>query len=202
MGGDPLRNQNLYCTYHRDKGHTTEQCRILNNHLEQLVRSGHLKEFVLESRGGETGQITRPRGNLLPPPLGVIEVIHATSMGTSVTRRKGVLTVVPAKSHREEQPPGKRMKYAWEPIAFNDEDLEGTTQPHDDALVVTAQINGFIVKRVLVDQGSGVELMCPDLFKGLGLKNEDLFKYNTPLVGFDGQMVVPEGLFKGTGSKE
>ena len=25
MGGDPSwRNQNLYCTYHRDKGHTTE----------------------------------------------------------------------------------------------------------------------------------------------------------------------------------
>ena len=25
MGGDPsTRNQNLYCTYHRDKGHTTK----------------------------------------------------------------------------------------------------------------------------------------------------------------------------------
>ncbi|XP_023877205.1 uncharacterized protein LOC136070219 [Quercus suber] len=27
MGGDPsIRNQNLYCTYHKDRGHTTEQC--------------------------------------------------------------------------------------------------------------------------------------------------------------------------------
>ena len=27
MRGDPSRrNQSLYCTYHRDKGHTTEQC--------------------------------------------------------------------------------------------------------------------------------------------------------------------------------
>ena len=32
-----------------------------------------------------------------------------------------------------------------------------------------------------------------DLFKGLGLKAEDLSKYDTPLVGFDGQMVIPEG---------
>ena len=71
--------------------------------------------------------------------------------------------------------------------------MEGITQPYDDALVVTAGINGFIVKRVLVDQESGAELMYPDLFKGLGLKMEDLSKYNTPLVGFNGQMVVLEG---------
>ena len=125
--------------------------------------------------------------------LGVIEVIHAASKGTLVTRRKGVLTVVLANNCREEQPPGKRVKYAREPIAFDDEDLERTTQPHDDALVVSARINGFIVKRVLVDQGSGAEVMYPDLFKGLGLKNEDLSKYDTPLVGFYGRMVVSEG---------
>ena len=59
--------------------------------------------------------------------------------------------------------------------------------------MVTAQINDFIVKRVLVDQGSGVEVMYPDLFNGLDLKNEDLSKYDTPLVGFDGRMVIPKG---------
>ena len=35
--------------------------------------------------------------------------------------------------------------------------------------------------------------MYPDLFKGIGLKNEDLSKYDTPLVGFDGRMVILEG---------
>ena len=59
--------------------------------------------------------------------------------------------------------------------------------------MVTAQTNDFIVKRVLVDQGSGVEVMYPDLFNGLDLKNEDLPKYDTPLVGFDGRMVIPKG---------
>ena len=43
------------------------------------------------------------------------------------------------------------MKIGREPIAFYDDDLEGTIQPHDDALVVTARINSFIVKRVMVD---------------------------------------------------
>lgn len=58
------------------------------------MRLGHFKEFVLEFRGGETKQTARPRGNSFPPPLGVIEVIHAASMGTFVTQRKRVLTMV------------------------------------------------------------------------------------------------------------
>lgn len=57
----------------------------------------------------------------------------------------------------------------------------------------TARINGFIVKRVLVDQGSGAEVMYPNLFNGLRLKMEDLSKYNTRLVGFDDKMVILEG---------
>ena len=35
--------------------------------------------------------------------------------------------------------------------------------------------------------------MYSDLFKGLGLKNEDLSKYDMPLMGFDGRMVIPKG---------
>ena len=35
--------------------------------------------------------------------------------------------------------------------------------------------------------------MYLDLFKGLKLKKEDLSKYGTPLVRFDGQVVIPEG---------
>ena len=35
--------------------------------------------------------------------------------------------------------------------------------------------------------------MYPDLFRGLRLKNKDLSKYDRPLVGFDGQVVIPEG---------
>ena len=35
--------------------------------------------------------------------------------------------------------------------------------------------------------------MYLDLYKGLGLKAENLSKYNTPLVGFNGRMAVLEG---------
>ena len=125
MGGDPSRkNQNLYCTYHRDKGHTTEQCQVLKDHLGQLVKARYLKEFVVDSRNRGTGQSAQQRGNSLSPLLGVVEVIHATPRGTTVVRRRGVLIIAPVGNCSSEQPPEKKMKIGWEPIAFNDDDLE------------------------------------------------------------------------------
>ena len=35
--------------------------------------------------------------------------------------------------------------------------------------------------------------MYPDLYKGLGLKTENLMTYSSPLVSFEGKMVVPKG---------
>lgn len=45
----------------------------------------------------------------------------------------------------------------------------------------------------MIDQGSRIEIMDPNLYKSLGLKLEDLTKYDIPLVGFDGKVVVPKG---------
>ena len=38
--------------------------------------------------------------------------------------------------------------------------------------------------------------MYPDLYKRLGLKPEDLSKYDTLLVGFDGKVMVSKGQIK------
>ncbi|XP_065618456.1 uncharacterized protein LOC136062816 [Quercus suber] len=68
-----------------------------------------------------------------------------------------------------------------------------TLQLHDNALVVTLRIEGYDVKRVLVDQGSSTEIMYPDLFKRLRLKPKELACYNSPLIGFDGKIVFSKG---------
>ena len=79
MAGDPVnRNQNLYCYYHQDHGHTTENCRNLWDHLEQLVWEGKLKHLLHHSsdRGGQASSAFQ--GNAAPkPPLGTINVIFA-----------------------------------------------------------------------------------------------------------------------------
>ena len=47
------------------------------------------------------------------------------------------------------------------------------------------------MKRVMVDDGSGVE--NPDLYKGLKLGPEDLTPYISPLMSFDGKIAMPKG---------
>ncbi|XP_050254821.1 uncharacterized protein LOC126700655 [Quercus robur] len=49
---------------------------------------------------------------------------------------------------------------------------------------------------VLVDQGSAVEVMYLDLYKGLNLKLEDLSPYDSPLVSFEGKTVTPKGMIR------
>ena len=77
------RNQNLYCHYHQDHGYTTEDCRKLWDHLEQLVREGKLKHFLHHSSGQGDQSSLAFQGNAAPkPPLGTINVIFATPRRT------------------------------------------------------------------------------------------------------------------------
>ena len=48
MSGDiTRRNQSLYCSYHQDHRHTTEDCRTLKDHLRQLEKASYLAEFLV-----------------------------------------------------------------------------------------------------------------------------------------------------------
>ena len=48
----------------------------------------------------------------------------------------------------------------------------------------------------MVDQGNGAKIMYPDLYNGLNLRPEDLTAYDSPLVSFNGKVVIPRGQIK------
>ena len=52
------------------------------------------------------------------------------------------------------------------------------------------------MKRVMVDGGNAVEIMYLGLYKGLKLKPEDLMSYDSPLMSFDGKLVIPKGMIR------
>ena len=104
------------------------------------------------------------------------------------------MTQLPAE---ESQPEPKKARRNSHPIlSFSKEDKVETTQPHDDALLITLRIGGYNVKRVMVDGGNVAEIMYPDLYKGLKLKPEDLLPYGSPLMSFDGKLVIPKGMIR------
>ena len=78
-------------------------------------------------------------------------------------------------------------------LSFSNKDKVRTIQPYDDTLMITLRIGRYDVKRVMVDQGSGVEIMYLDLYKRLNLKPENLIAYDSPLVSFNGKVVISKG---------
>ncbi|XP_030936109.1 uncharacterized protein LOC115961236 [Quercus lobata] len=193
MAKDPMkRNQNLYCQYYQEPGHTIEDCRNLKNHLDQLVQEGKLSHLLYHSSGRQEQTNVKTWRDTLRLPIGTINVILAVPGRTSsYPSRVMSVAQLPTKSDDRESKKAKRM--ASPILGFSDEDKVGTIEPHDDALVITLRIGGYDVKRVLVDQGSAMEVMYPDLYKELNLKPENLMAYDFPLVSFEGKTVTPRG---------
>ena len=194
MVGDPRkRNQSLYCHYHQEQGHTTEDCRNLWDHLDQLIREEKLKSLLHHSSGQGNQMCSDSLKNASSrPPLGTINVIFATPRRTGSYPSK-VMSMARL-SADEDSSERKRARILTQPtLGFSDEDKTRTIQPHNDALVIILRIGGYGVRRMLVDQGSAVEIMYPDLYKGLNLKPEDLTTYKSPPVSFEGKIVIPKG---------
>ena len=104
--------------------------------------------------------------------MGTINVIFA-ALGRTSSHPSRVMSV--ARLFTEDSnSESKRARVEIRPVlSFSNEDKIGTIQPHDDALVVTLRIGRYDLKRVLVDQGNGAEIMYPNLNNGLSLEPGD-----------------------------
>ena len=121
--------------------------------------------------------------------MGTINVIFAMP-GRTGSHPTRVMSIARSPAEDPNSEPKKARLEIRPSLSFSDEDKIGTIQPHDDALVVTLRIGGYDVKKVMVDQGSCVEVMYPNLYRRLNLKLEDLTAYDLPLVSFDGKLIT------------
>jgi len=161
--------------------------------LDQLVREGKLKQLLHHSSGRLSQAGPELRGDASSRlPFGIINVIFAAP-GRTESCPSRVMLVSRSPAEESSSMPKRAKMGASLVLGFSDEDKVGTIQPHDDALVVTLRIGGYDVKRVMIDQGSAADIIYPDLYRGLNLKPENLTAYNSPLVSFEGKMVVPKG---------
>ena len=79
-------------------------------------------------------------------------------------------------------------------MSFLEEDARWVKQPHDDSLVIMLMIEGFNTKRVLVDNGSSIDIIYLSTFQQLKVDPKRLFPFESPLISFSGDKVYPWGI--------
>ena len=77
---------------------------------------------------------------------------------------------------------------------FSEEDARGVKQPHDNPLVIMVMIEGFNTRRVLVDNGSSVDIIYLSAIQQLKVDQKRLRPFDSPLVSFSGDKVYPKGI--------
>ena len=74
-----------------------------------------------------------------------------------------------------------------------DENAKRVHHPHNNAIVFTLLIADYTTRRVLMDNGSSVNILCYPTFQQIRLGRDQLRPVNSPLVGFRGMKVQPVG---------
>ena len=90
-------------------------------------------------------------------------------------------------------PPFKQQRTDRD-MSFNEMDAKGVKQPHNDPLVIMLNREGFNTKRILMDNGSSVDIIYLSAFQQLKLDPRRLRSFDSPLVSFSEDMVYPRGI--------
>jgi hypothetical protein len=61
-------------------------------------------------------------------------------------------------------------------------------------LVIAANLNGYEVHLIFIDQGSSADIMFWSLFDKMGLGSKDLIPHKGSLIGFTGDTIIPKDM--------
>jgi hypothetical protein len=78
-------------------------------------------------------------------------------------------------------------------ITYTEADIKLASFPHTNAMVIIAHIDRWDVTRVLVDNGSQVEILFLSTFEQMGFGRKQLKDVLKPLYGFGGRKIEPIG---------
>jgi hypothetical protein len=95
--------------------------------------------------------------------------------------------------HVRVQGPFIGTKWSHIPITFSQEDLQLKDYPHNDAMVISCVIKGFLVHNVLVDTSSAADIIFAKAFKQMQELEDKIHDSTHPLCGFGGWQIVALG---------
>ncbi|KAJ9566095.1 hypothetical protein OSB04_002061 [Centaurea solstitialis] len=173
------KDQNRWCDFHDDHGHTTDECISLKKEISYLKSKGHLKGLIPEEQGRPASPVHT-------------KVVNCITGGSEVCG----LTYSAAKRHVRDGPdehpiPGEaRSKTEKEldamAITFDQDDTQGVHHKHHDALVIQLTVGNCSTKRILIDGGSSANVIFADTLKVMGIERSEIVRRSTTLIGFNG----------------
>ncbi|KAJ9536185.1 hypothetical protein OSB04_un000645 [Centaurea solstitialis] len=178
------KDQNKWCDFHEDHGHTTDEC-------ISLKKERHLKGVIPNEQGR-------------PASPAHTKVINCITGGSEVCG----LTYSAAKRHAREGPdehpiPDEVKSKAEKEldamiIAFDQDDTQGVHHEHHDALVILLTIKNCLTKRILIDGGSSANVIFTDTLKVIGIERSEIVRRSFTLIGFNrdsmntlGEIILP-----------
>jgi hypothetical protein len=91
------------------------------------------------------------------------------------------------------QGPYIKSKWSHVPTTFSQEDLQLKDYPHNDAMVISCVIKGFLAHNVLVDTCSATDIIFAKAFKQMQEQEDKVHDATHPLCGFRGKQIATLG---------
>ncbi|XP_011101731.1 uncharacterized protein LOC105179796 [Sesamum indicum] len=194
-------------TFHRERGHNTEECFQLTNEIERLVRQGYFQDRVppnckisketMRSRsrsrdrnpGPSKTEKAPPSGNNEPTKGVIYTIAGSSSSGDSSRTRKRCSRTMSSGRGREFVPKVEEE----EAISFDSSDKPEESGDMNDPMFIRLDITNFTVHKVWVDSGSSADIIFKSVVDKIGLENARLEPVKTPLVSFGGSEVASLG---------
>ena len=178
-----------WCEFHKAFGHHIDNCLSLGYQLDELVRTGFLKDYVAEP--ATTAALSLPAEEQAYETL-VLGEVHTIAGGFSgggptASQRKKYARGVNSIEERISGEP-------WESDLVFTRGYLRDVVPHDnDPMVISVVTARRKVHRVLVNQGSSADVMFWSSFNKLRLSLDLLRPYTGCLYGFADNQVEVRG---------
>jgi hypothetical protein len=89
--------------------------------------------------------------------------------------------------------PAARPEWAKVPITFTEEYFKLKSTNHNDAMVIEVNIAGWVIGKILVDNGSSADILFLKTFKKMNLTQHMLHPPEYPLQSFGRKPIKPAG---------
>ncbi|GJT40780.1 hypothetical protein Tco_0940645 [Tanacetum coccineum] len=164
------RNNSKFCEFHREVGHTTDECMHLKRQIEEMIKDRKLSHVIKELKQGKDQPKTEKKGETSGKDKAMESLM--VQPWQKVARQRITQSFSPD------------PKILFPPLGKED----GAEGP----IIIEADIGGYFIHRMYVDGGSSSEIMYEHCFKRLRPEvKKQMVPATTPLIGFSGEVIWP-----------